>query len=523
MRKHFTALALTGVVIGLLAWQVAGCISDAEAGQEYPPATEMIAAGAAINPTTTDITLGSGLQLFLDDGTACTDPGIAFSSEDSGFSIASAAQMAMCVADSRVGEFNTNGISVVGANIEAPGSLTIADGAFIGHASTAVSGTEWSLVATPSSGRTSAIFRVEADGSNWSGGSDATIFDVQDDASCAGLNIHTNSVAGHQAIRFSPGGVSASAIKTVAGKLALEQMTDLSSGDMFVFQTQSTAVELTASSGTQAFVAVNGRFAGGGTQDGVDLMIDTQESNAATHDHVRGLNAGTPAWAIRSDGVATFVTPRGEMTMYEATQTITINTQDVYHAVLGFSTGDVEHFTFDAGRVVDANVTSEADNTVLRIVTSAAHLLTTGDVVTITNANNAGHNGVTAVTVIDGTTFDCDDITYVAGAGASAAVVDEPSYLQASAGAAGEYKLSMNTSSSSSGAARSFKWEININATEPDKCVAQRKYANADRGSIASSCFATIADGDRVWLAVQNKTDTGDLVIDHANLNLHRM
>ena len=217
--------------------------------------------------------------------------------------------------------------------------------------------------------------------------------------------------------------------------------------------------------------------------------------------------------------------PKGEMYMYEESQTVTINTANVYHAVLGFNTGDVEAFTFDAGRVVDADISAEANPSanVLRITTSAAHNLTTGDVVSQTNMNDAGHNGITRVTVVDSTNYDCDDITYVAGAGASAGVVDEPSYLEAGTGAAGEYLLNISITGESVGTGKLFKWEVFKNATEQNKLAVERNHANTDTGNMGTAGFIEIAEGDRVFLAAMNKTDTTDFTLEHVNFNLHRI
>ena len=243
-----------------------------------------------------------------------------------------------------------------------------------------------------------------------------------------------------------------------------------------------------------------------------------------------GTHAGVAAATLATlteDGVFTSVVPRGEMTMYEATQTITINTASVYHAVLGYSTGDVQNWTFDAGRVVDANIDSVSNPSasVLRVKTSAAHNLTTGDVVTQTGlTSNAAHNGITMVTVVDADEYDCDDIAYVAGAGADNGAVDEPSYLQAGAGAAGDYAMSFSVSMQhSAGAANTFKWEINLNETEPDVCVGESVLANNEITTVSGSCFDTIAVGDRVWLAIKNKTGANDVVLQHSNVNLRRM
>jgi len=219
--------------------------------------------------------------------------------------------------------------------------------------------------------------------------------------------------------------------------------------------------------------------------------------------------------------VALVGTDVGEMYLYEASSTVTINTTDVYHGIYGFTTGDVDNFTFDAGAQIDANIANESDATQLQIETSGVHGLTTGDVVTLSNMNNAGHNLPTVVTVLDTTNFTCDDILYVAGAGASAGIVDQPSTLTVLSGGAGKYILHFSMSGQSVGTGKTFKWEMFKGGSEINTIVAERKHGNSDIGNMGSNGFTTLAVGDKVWLASKNKTDATNFTIEHCNINLH--
>ena len=221
--------------------------------------------------------------------------------------------------------------------------------------------------------------------------------------------------------------------------------------------------------------------------------------------------------------IATVGSAKGEMFAYDVTETTTINTQDAYHAVKGLGAGSLSGWTFQDGRVVDANITSEADNTVLRIVTSAAHLLTTGDIVTCTNMNNAAHNAPTIVTVIDATTFDCDNIPYVADAGASAGVIDEPAYLEAGGAAAGDYSVNYSCSGEAAGA-DTFKLEVWAGATEHNNTAAKLDLGINDLGPIPGTGFIDgIVEGDRLWVAIENTTGTANFIATNINMNLHRL
>lgn len=213
----------------------------------------------------------------------------------------------------------------------------------------------------------------------------------------------------------------------------------------------------------------------------------------------------------------------GEMFMYEATQTITINTQTVYHAVMGFETGSVNGWTFDAGgEDVGGGINAEADATQLQVTTVGAHGLVTGDIVSLSGMNNAGHNAVTVITLVDATNFTCDDITYVAGAGASTGTADEPSYLLAGSGATGLYLAAFSISGEPQ-AADTYKWELNLDAAAQDQIAIIREHSNNDLGSASVSGFITATAGMRLFLTVQNTTGVNNFVIENANINLHRL
>ena len=215
----------------------------------------------------------------------------------------------------------------------------------------------------------------------------------------------------------------------------------------------------------------------------------------------------------------------GEMHMYEEGLTVTINTSDVYHAIFGFHAGSLRDFTFTDGKVVDSNITAESNpaGAVLQVETSAAHGLVTGDIVTQSNMNDVLHNGATRVTVLDATNYTCQDIAYNAAAGASAGIIYSPSYLQAGLGTEGFYLINFSMSGESSGVAKTFKWEVNCNQNAVDTIVAERKHSNTDMGSVGASGFGRVSPGDRIWLSGKNKTDTTNFVIEHANVNLHRI
>ena len=212
----------------------------------------------------------------------------------------------------------------------------------------------------------------------------------------------------------------------------------------------------------------------------------------------------------------------GEMFMYESDGVITVTDANAYILISDedWESGHTHEMSFTEGRTVDANITSEANNTVLRIVTSGAHNLTTGDEVSIQNAENAGHNGVTTVTVIDGTTFDCDDINYVDDAGVSDAVVVEGAYLQLGPGGAGEFLFMWSFSGNSGANAQNWKAEIFINSTALDASSAEMTPAGQAHQTMSGMALHDLAVGDRVYLAIMNETGSNDMNLEHATVLL---
>ena len=218
--------------------------------------------------------------------------------------------------------------------------------------------------------------------------------------------------------------------------------------------------------------------------------------------------------------------------VYDKAVLFQITVQSTYHAFHEITAGDITAGTllgwtqYD-GRVVSADITSEADGTghLLRIVCPSAHGLTTGDLVMIGNANNAGHNKPTRITT-DGTNptteFLCDDITYVAGAGGSSATVVVPAYLKANVGSAGDYNASFSINGTAAAANKVWKFELNTNITPNDNVVSERT-TTGTLSEASPSGIITIANGDKVWLSGKNSTDTSDFTIKNANIHLFKI
>jgi hypothetical protein len=219
------------------------------------------------------------------------------------------------------------------------------------------------------------------------------------------------------------------------------------------------------------------------------------------------------------------------MYSYDETMTITINTLNEYEALYSVAADDIQvgllsGWTFDEGRLVDGNITSALSNgagtPLVRITTSAAHNLTTGDIVLLSNSTIAGYDAATAVTVIDADEFDCDDIPYTADENPSAIVVVEPAYLQNTASVAQIFHLHWSISANSAVANKEFKFEPVQNVTHLDNAAAEASFGNITMNNVSGHGLISVNTGDRIWMQVQNTTDAQDIIIKHFNLVLSR-
>jgi len=220
----------------------------------------------------------------------------------------------------------------------------------------------------------------------------------------------------------------------------------------------------------------------------------------------------------------------GEFFAYDKTLSMAITVANVYHGIHLITAGDIvtgecSGFTFNAGRVVDANITQEASGTLVRVICSAAHGLSTGNLVVCGNMNNAAHNGPTRIT-IDGTNptteFLCDDIPYVGTAGSSAGTITMPAYLQAGVGAEGIYNAAFTICGTAAAINKYWKFELNHEVSAYDNVVTER-YSTASLATMSAAGLIDVALGDRIWISGKNITDTGDYTIKHLNLNLAKV
>lgn len=243
-----------------------------------------------------------------------------------------------------------------------------------------------------------------------------------------------------------------------------------------------------------------------------DLCVDT----TGGHLYIKASGgASNTGWLELSESSTDFA----EMVLHDNSTATAINSQNKEHAGRIIGTGDLQNWTFTAGTT--GSIANTADNGGTLRITDVGHGLITGDIVAITGLATAAQNDVTVITRIDDDTFDCDDISFVTGS--ETGIWDQGSYLTAGTDAIGKYFLSLSSSVSSASANQTFEWHIYINATRQDEGAIRRKFSSTDIGNISSSGILTIADGDRVWVAISNFTSTANLTHLHASMSLHRL
>ena len=201
----------------------------------------------------------------------------------------------------------------------------------------------------------------------------------------------------------------------------------------------------------------------------------------------------------------------GEM-FISAQDVVTINITAQLHALDGFSTGEVQNATFDAGSLGTGNITTAAAGAAINIA-DVGHGLVSGDYATVTSAN---HEGVSVVTYVDDDNFTLA-IAYV---GDEACQWQQPSSLTMTN--AGRYLQTFTMSGAGAAAAKDFYFAIYHNDTiMPEMQVIRSTSTNY--GSMSMTGIHTLAAGDTIFVAMENQTDANNFTIEYANFTITKI
>jgi archaellum component FlaG (FlaF/FlaG flagellin family) len=260
------------------------------------------------------------------------------------------------------------------------------------------------------------------------------------------------------------------------------------------------------------------------TIDGVKEYILDQGVKDADYVEKTKIDETTRA-AKAAEGIA-----MGSFYAYDQGLAFGITKTDTLHPVLDDSEvalvdGYAEKISFIPGNVTDSNITAEANPSaaVLEIECSKGHQLSNGDLVVLVNMNNAGHDGVTRVTVVDTTKFTCDDIEYVAGAGASAGSVLLPAFLRIPvSGSDGAYHITLSITGTPGAAAKNWQFAVMVERSVQEPLVTEITTV-ATPMNISLNGICQLSANQRVWVSAKNLTDTSDFTISYMNLSIHKI
>ena len=211
-----------------------------------------------------------------------------------------------------------------------------------------------------------------------------------------------------------------------------------------------------------------------------------------------------------------------DMHVHDNISSTVIDTQDSPHFVRKFSLEYGFGLTFTEGSTGPISAFTEYSTVVpgTTQVTDTDHTLTTGDIVTINGTTS--YNGIFAITVIDSANYYIVD-TFVADDATGNWV--EGDYLKTDPGTSGVYMLGFHGyGMPDAGTNQDYEFEIFTNTAPAENLEAKRRFANSsDIGTFGGGGIVTLADGDRIAIAIIPLTGTQDFTLEHLNIALHRI
>lgn len=204
----------------------------------------------------------------------------------------------------------------------------------------------------------------------------------------------------------------------------------------------------------------------------------------------------------------------------------TIDITAVDHVVTTFVTGATTDvgWTFAANDTgpISAMTTSGGGSAVNCADTD--HGLVTGDVVNITDAlvgGNGAYNGVHVITRIDDDNFT---IPIAYNANETGTNWKRGDRLIADAGSAGDYEIVFSATTTMAGTNVHMTGKVYVNeiAQTASFLIFERFHSNNDTGVVSMNGNVTIADGDEVFVTIQNQDDATNATLKHASTTIDR-
>ena len=193
----------------------------------------------------------------------------------------------------------------------------------------------------------------------------------------------------------------------------------------------------------------------------------------------------------------------------------------------GIAAGDLADWTFDiGGGGTSFPIASIADGAAsgvdIAVTTTGDHLLAVGDIISQTNLAVAAYVGIFIVKAIISTTvYEVAAVFDVTATG----TMDQASTLIAGVGSSGVYYLSYWISAILPvGNNETFDFQLDKNATLIVGTKVRRKFGTAgDFGSMSGGGVVSVADGDKISLALSNEDSAADITIRNFTLVLIRL
>ena len=217
-------------------------------------------------------------------------------------------------------------------------------------------------------------------------------------------------------------------------------------------------------------------------------------------------------------------TKKGEMYLLSNTSLTTIDTADAWHmlCLTEIAAGKLIGWTFEAGYChndITAYATSDA-GTRTKVTTTAAHLLSAEDIISITGTTN--YNDIYEVLEsVDANNFTIDKAWD--GNDDATGTLSKGACIIAGENSTGVYDSTWNCTITPSVNNHIFTMGFVINKTPCNKCRARQKLGTSgDYQTMAGGAFTEITEGDKLAFIIKNVGGTGNCTLRHGNVKSHR-
>jgi hypothetical protein len=214
----------------------------------------------------------------------------------------------------------------------------------------------------------------------------------------------------------------------------------------------------------------------------------------------------------------------GEMSEYENAISLNITQTNTYNPIFtaGVVAGFLDGWTFVAGTGGAFTSVANAGGGQITFNTSGAHGMVAGQVVAITLSSVAGYRPpnptIFVIQSVTATSFN----VIASFTSTATGNYTRGTCIVAGPSAAGNYRLMWDATIAPANGNKDWKIEPLQNASNLDKAASEQIIATAGAACLAGGCFLTVAAGDKISLAINNQTDTTDIIIRNLNLNVLR-